>query len=97
MTTARREYIERLRDQLDEWNREIDKLTREAGVFSAKKEVEIRGKLREIRSRRDRLQHDLARLKEVDDEGWGDLTKGVDQAWTRIEEALGQIAESVRG
>jgi hypothetical protein len=90
--TTRHEYIEKLKEKLDEWDADIDILEEKAQHARADLKFEYEDQLATLRRMRDDARLKLAELKDASEGAWEDLKQGADEAWeslkTSIEKAL---------
>jgi uncharacterized coiled-coil DUF342 family protein len=85
---TRNEYIEQLKNKLDEWNAELAKWEAKARGAKTDLQIEYEMRLDALRKQRDEA---AARLKEVQassGEAWKELKAGADSAWAAMREAF---------
>lgn len=92
----RKEYAERVKAQLDRWNRDVDALEAEISKATEDTQDEIRRELDAARAKRDQLLGNLSRLKDVTEDAWDETTTEIDLAWKGIRGALERAARRVR-
>ena len=86
--TTRHEYIEKLKNKLDEWDADIDALEAEMSRAKADLKFEMRDQLSAIRLKRDNARLKLRELSGAGEEAWVDLKAGAEDAWNSLREAL---------
>jgi hypothetical protein len=86
--TSRHEYIEKLKDKLDEWDADIDTLEEKAQHAKADLKFEYQDQLAALRRKRDDMKLKLAELMDSSEDAWDDLKKGADTAWHNMKEAV---------
>ncbi len=89
----RKQYTEKLKARLDQWNSEIDKLEAKANETEADVKIEYKKQLDELRAQRDHAEVKMKELRDVSDEAWNDMQVGFDKAWDNIAAAV----EKARG
>lgn len=93
---SRREYTEKLKQQLDDWNARIDEMEREAENASRDAREELRSHVRELKEKRDRVRSGLERLQDVGADAWEDIRRETDDAWTGIRNAFDRAASRMK-
>jgi len=63
----RNEFISRMKDRLDELDKEIDKLKGEAGKFEAKARMEFENRLHDLREKRREAKRRIDDLRSAGD------------------------------
>jgi hypothetical protein len=86
--TTRHEYIEKLKNKLDEWDTDIDALESDIARARADLKFELKDQMAAVRLRRDNARLKLRELADASDDAWKDLMDGADEAWDSIREAL---------
>lgn len=84
----REEYVQKLKNQLDQWNAEAKKWEAKAQVAQATMKVEYDKQLNTLHSRRDEAMYQLKLLQGASTDAWQDMMKGADQAWKSMQEAV---------
>ncbi len=88
MARSREEYIEKLKQKLEDWNTEISSLEAKAEQVAGGLKEQYHKQLEDAKLRRDELQDTLAELKQSGDAAWDDLKSGADLAWDALTTAL---------
>ena len=86
--TTRDEYVDRMKRQLDEWNRDIDRLEAQAASGEARAKLRYTEQMEKARRRRDDLQQRLDELQRSSGDAWERMKGGVDEAGNALREAL---------
>jgi chromosome segregation ATPase len=86
--TTRHEYIEKLKDKLDEWDSDIDTLEEKAQHAKADLKFEYEDQLTALRRKRDDAKLKLAELMDASEDAWDDLKQGADEAWDSLKAAI---------
>ena len=85
--TNRDDYMKTLNKQLDTWNAEVAKWQEKAQQAQASQRAEYEKQLELYRQQRDRATEQMRKLQTASGDAWMDLTKGVDEAWSKMREA----------
>ena len=86
--TNRHEYIEKLKDKLDEWDADIDEFEARAQKTRVDLKFELEDQLASLKVKRDHARHKLAEIMDASEEAWQDIKLGVDEAWNNLKEAV---------
>lgn len=84
----REEYVQKLKNQLDQWNAEAKKWEAKAQQAQATMKVGYDKQLNTLHSRRDEAMYQLKLLQGASTDAWQDMMKGADQAWKSMQEAV---------
>ena len=88
--TKREEYVDKMKSQLDQWNAEAARWEEKVKHAEADMKAEYERQLEAVRSRRDEAMVNMRQLQAASTEAWMDMIRGVDEAWKRMGEAVGQ-------
>jgi len=88
--TKREEYVEKMKSQLDQWNAEATRWEEKMKHAEADMKAEYQRQLDAVRSRRDEAMYNMKQLQAASTEAWMDMMRGVEEAWKRMGEAVGQ-------
>jgi lipid II:glycine glycyltransferase (peptidoglycan interpeptide bridge formation enzyme) len=88
--TKREEYVDKMKSQLDQWNAEAARWEEKVKHAEADMKAEYERQLESVRSRRDEAMLNMRQLQAASTEAWMDMMRGVDEAWKRMGEAVGQ-------
>ena len=86
--SKRDEYVAKLKNKLDEWNADIDKLEAKAEVVKEEAKELYEEEVSVVRQHRDNIKLKVNELVESSDEAWEELKTGVEQAWEKLSEAI---------
>lgn len=81
-------YVQKMKDQLDQWNAEAAKWEAKAKVAQASMKAEYEKQLSMLNSRRDEAMYQLKLLQGASTDAWQDMMKGSDQALKSMQEAF---------
>lgn len=82
------EYLNKLKNQLDEWSADIDKLELRAREADAEFRGHYEAQLSTLKTKRDEARVRLTLLKNSAGDAWQELRKGSDEAWVSIKHAI---------
>lgn len=86
--SARKEYLNRLKSKLDEWDAELDKLEERSRALQAETQARYRRQLDEVRQHRDELHRRYQDLQKASESAWDQLRAGAEDAWRTLDEAF---------
>ena len=86
--TTRHEYIQRLKDKLDEWDSDIDEFEAKAQRARADIKYELEDQITSLRVKRDLAKLKLSELVDASEEAWQDIKDGADEAWSNLKAAV---------
>jgi len=84
----RDEYVQKLKDQIDQWNAESKKWEAKAKEAQATMKGEYEKQLSTLHSRRDEAMYQMKLLQGASTDAWQDMMKGTDQALKSMQEAF---------
>lgn len=84
----RDEYVQKLKQQLDEWNGEAAKWEQKTREAQASMKAEAEKQLAALNSRRDEALYQMKLLQNASTDAWRDMMVGADQAWKDLHQAI---------
>lgn len=81
-------FVEKLKGQLDEWNAEVDRLEAKASKIDAQSRARYRAYLQEIAGNIQRMEKQLATIKNSSADAWQELKAGAESAWKDFEQSV---------
>ncbi|HEX9685877.1 MAG TPA: hypothetical protein VGA25_08515 [Burkholderiales bacterium] len=84
----RDEYVEKLKQQLDQWNAEVAKWESKAKAAQAGARAEYDKQLQAYRHQRDQALEHMRRVQSASGEAWINLMRGADDAWAKMRDAF---------
>jgi hypothetical protein len=85
---TRDEYVQKMKEQLDQWNAEAAKWEAKAKEAQASMKAEYEKQLNQLHSRRDEAMYQLKLMQNASASAWQDMMKGTDQAVKSMHEAF---------
>jgi hypothetical protein len=86
-THAQQEFIKELRDRLEQWQVDAERLNARAEHVLKGKQAHFEGKLEKLQSKH---AVDAVELRQINEQVWQDLSAGLEQARQALQEALEQ-------
>lgn len=81
-------YVQKMKEQLDQWNAEAAKWEVKAKEAQASMKLEYEKQLSLLNSRRDEAMYQLKLLQGASTDAWQEMMKGTDQAVKSMQEAF---------
>lgn len=88
MPNTREEYIRTLRDKLELWKAQLDKLEVQAALAKAEAKVEYHEQITDLRHKREEAKRKLDELQHAGEHAWKDMKAGLELAWDAVEAAF---------
>ena len=79
--TTRDEYVASMKNQLDEWNNEIDTMEARAGAVQADLRMDFNKELAALRAQRDNGENKLEELKSSSEGAWDRVKLEAENLW----------------
>ena len=79
--TSRHEYIDRLKDKLDEWDADIDEFEEHATKAKAELKLQLEDQITSLKLKRDIAKLKLSEIRDASEEAWEDIKTGAEEAW----------------
>lgn len=84
MSEKRQEYLDRLKNKMEEWNSEISRLAEKAGEAKEEKKAEYKEQMEVISKSREKLEEKMADLRQASESSWEGLKYGVESSWEAL-------------
>jgi chromosome segregation ATPase len=88
MSEKRDAYVQKLKENINQWSDEIDKFQVKAEKTKADVQVQFKKHIEELKAKRHGLEGKLADLQKADEKAWEDIKGGVDKAWHALGESF---------
>lgn len=85
---TRDEYVAKLKTQLDRWNADVAKWEAQAGAAKADAKKRYAKQLEIVRAQQEVARYNLRLVEDASATAWTDLSKGADEAWAKMREAI---------
>jgi uncharacterized coiled-coil DUF342 family protein len=86
--SKRDEYVARLKEKLDDWNEDIDKLEAKADHVKEDVKEKYAEEIESVKKHRDIVKEKTMELVDSSEEAWQELKTGVEAAWDKLTEAI---------
>lgn len=86
--TSRHEYIDKLKEKLDEWDADIDELEERAQKTKTEIEFELKDQVTALKLKRDIVKLKLSEIMDASEEAWEDIKAGAEEAWADVKDAM---------
>jgi uncharacterized protein Yka (UPF0111/DUF47 family) len=86
--TSRHEYINKLKEKLDEWDADIDELEERAQKTKTEIEFELKDQITTLKLKRDIVKLKLSEIMDASEEAWEDIKAGAEEAWADVKDAM---------
>jgi len=92
-TTAKKELIQKLQTQLDEWKQELQKFEEKTNQIEQNVKNEYEERVADIREKITLVEHKLQKIGNSAEGAWDDLKKGTEDALHAVENAVKKAFE----
>ncbi|MAL77741.1 MAG: coiled coil domain-containing protein [Sneathiella sp.] len=89
---GKKEFENKLRAQLDQWEAEINRLRAKADVAQAEARVKYHEEIEELRVQKREAEARLDELNNAGDDAWEDMKAGMESAWKNLGDAVNKAA-----
>ncbi|GAB6061055.1 sll1863 family stress response protein [Desulfonatronum parangueonense] len=96
MLDKRDAYLRMLKEKLEEWNVDIDRLAVKAKQVKAEKESEYAEQITMLRTKRKEVEDKIAALQKAGEPAWAELRKGIDSSWEALKKGYGEALSGKR-
>lgn len=86
--TTRDEYVQKLKKQLDQWNADMAVWESRARSAQADAKKRYERELEDLAAQREKAMYNLRLIENASASAWSDFSKGADEAWERMREAI---------
>ena len=84
----RKEYIDKMADQLKSWDNELSRYQEKANKLSGDAKNQYQESITNLKERKDRLQEKLDNLRQSSDNAWKELKAGFEKSWSDLRESF---------
>lgn len=85
---TRDEYVEKLKQQIDQWNAEVSRWEGKARQLKSEMRAEYDQQLQALRHQRDEALEKMSQVQSATGDAWMDLKRGTDEALSKLREAF---------
>jgi predicted nucleic acid-binding Zn-ribbon protein len=88
MAEKRDAYVKKLKDRIDDWNAQIDKLSAKVDHMDMRARAEYRKRLEDARKKRKDLEGSIASMQKAGEGAWEALKEGIEKSWEQLKAGL---------
>lgn len=88
----KKSYLQKMADQLKQWDAEIVDLKAKAGKAKAESKTELLNQINELRTEKEAVQDKLKQLQEAGDGSWDEVKAGLERSWTEFKGAFSKAS-----
>ena len=92
----KKSYLQKLADQLHQWDAELDELKARADKAKAESKTKLLNEIDELRVKKETAQSKLKQLQEAGDEAWDDVKVGVERSWAELKGAFSKASAKLK-
>jgi DNA repair ATPase RecN len=85
---SREEFVLKLKEKIDLWNADLNKLQARADQASAEARIKYQQQIEDLQEKRQELEGKMAQLRGAGEGAWEDVKSGMEIAWSSMSEAL---------
>jgi DNA repair ATPase RecN len=85
---SREDFVQRLKEKIDLWNADLDRLQARADQASSETRIKYQQQIADLQERRGELEDKMAQLRCAGEGAWDDVKTGMEIAWGSMSEAL---------
>jgi predicted nucleic acid-binding Zn-ribbon protein len=86
--TEKKDFLEKQKTLLKDWNRQIDDLKMKAKKAQVETSVKIENYIDDLRERLEEVRLKLEDVRHAADDNWEEVKSGVDNIWSGIKDAF---------
>lgn len=86
--TEKKDFLEKQKAMLSEWNKQIEELMQTAKKAQVDASVRFENYIDDLKERLDDMRLKMEDMKKAGDTGWQDLRAGMESAWREIADAF---------
>ncbi len=84
----KKSYLQKMADQLKQWDAKIDELKAKAVKAKAESRAELLKQVDALRAKKEGVQGKLKQLQEAGDGAWDEMKSGLERSWTEFKGAF---------
>jgi septal ring factor EnvC (AmiA/AmiB activator) len=93
---SKKSYERKLEAKLDEWRAEIALLKAKAEQSEAGLQLKFNDQIKDLEHKQEEAERSLREFRAAGNDAWRDLTSGVELAWSKLEQAVGNATDRFR-
>lgn len=87
---ARDEFVAKMKQQLDEFNRSLDELEKRGAEYNREARARYEERMNELKRKRDEMSRSLEDINKAGDKAWEDMKVGATAAWNSLQDGMKQ-------
>lgn len=92
----KKSYLQKLSDQLRQWDTDIEALKAKAGKATAESRTELLHQVDELRAKKKTAQGKLKQLQAAGDGAWDEAKVGVEKSWAELKGAFSKASAKLK-
>ncbi len=88
----KKSYLQKMADQLRQWDVEIDELKAKTDKAKTESRRELLEQIDELRAKKEAAQDRVKQLWEAGDDAWDDMKTGLEKSWTELKGAFSKAS-----
>jgi DNA repair ATPase RecN len=85
---SREAFIQKLKEKIDEWNADLEKLQARAEQASGEARIKYQQQIEDLHRKRAVMEEKMTQLRSAGEGAWQDVKTGAEIAWGSMSEAL---------
>lgn len=86
--TGKKDFLEKQKALLKDWNRQIDELKMKAKKAQVDTSVKVENYIDDLRERLEEVRLKLEDVRHAADENWEEVKSGMDNIWSGVKDAF---------
>jgi uncharacterized protein YukE len=87
---TREEFVTKMKQQLDEFNRSLDELEKRGAEYNREARARFDERMNDLKRKRDEMTRRLEDINKAGDKAWDDLKAGATAAWNSLQDGMKQ-------
>jgi len=92
----KKSYLQKMADQLKQWDTEIDELKAKAIKAKAGSRTELLGQIDKLRAKKETAQDKLKQLQAAGDGSWDEMKAGLERSWKEFKGAFSNASAKIK-
>jgi flagellar biosynthesis chaperone FliJ len=94
--SKRDEYVEKMKQQLGEWNTDLDRLEAKVSEVAEPVRDKLEPQLSKVRDSYASARRKLREVREASEESWEDLTDDVEHVWKTLRQSINYFKSQLK-
>jgi recombinational DNA repair ATPase RecF len=92
----KKSYLQKMADQLKEWDREINDLKARVSKARAESKTELLNQIDELHKKQENAHGKLKQLQDAGDDAWDEMKTGLERSWTEFKSAFSNASSKFK-